>query len=76
MKTCISASHCISTGKQQECRLLETVRGQGGLTSELEHFGGQVLHDSSDIDSRLGTDPNVVCILAPKESGVYELDCP
>lgn len=34
------------------------------LTSQLEDFSGQVLHDSGDVDGSLSTDSNIVGVLA------------
>lgn len=37
------------------------------LTGELQDLGGQVLHDSSNVDGGLGSDPDVVGVLGTEE---------
>lgn len=37
------------------------------LTCELQDLGGQVLHDSSNVDGGLGSDPDVVGVLGAEE---------
>jgi hypothetical protein len=48
---------------------MSDIRGRRyeGRTSKLEDFGGQVLHDGSNVDGGLSTDSDVVGILVPQE---------
>lgn len=38
------------------------------LTGKLENLGSQVFEDGRDVDGRLGSDPDVVGVLASEES--------
>jgi hypothetical protein len=41
-----------------------------GRTGQLEHLGGQVLHDGGDVDGGLGADAHVVGVLVAQEPEV------
>lgn len=46
----------------------DSITDSGRPTRELEDFSGEVLHDGGYVYSGFGTDSNIVCVLASKET--------